>query len=291
LKSTYADGLLNVIDKTTGRIYSNFNQTATATGRLSSTEPNLQNIPIKLEAGRLIRKMFVAKEGYKFIDADYSQIELRVLAHMAQDEKMIEAFNNNEDIHTSTAMQIFHVSKEEVTPILRSRAKAVNFGIVYGQREFSLSEDLGITRREAKEYIDSYFEHFDNIKTFMQGLINFGEEKGYVETIFARRRYLPELKASNFHVRSLAQRMAMNMPIQGSAADIIKIAMIKVYERLKGMKSKIVLQVHDELIVEAAEEELEEVSDIVKSSMEEAVKLKVKLKADLNAGRSWMDAK
>lgn len=291
LKSTYVDGLEGVINPTTGRIHSNFNQTITATGRLSSTEPNLQNIPVRMEAGKKIRKMFVPSEGYVYIDADYSQIELRVLADMSNDAVMIDAFNNDEDIHTTTASQIFHIAKEDVTPELRLRAKAVNFGIVYGQSEFTLGQDLGIPRKEAKEYIDMYFEHFSGIKDYMKNSINFAKEKGYVETLFYRRRYVPEVKSSNFNLRSFGERIAMNMPIQGSAADIIKIAMVEVYRKLEGKKSKLILQVHDELLVETAEDEVDEVSKIVKESMENAVKLKVKLKVDLNIGGSWLDAK
>lgn len=291
LKSTYIDGLEGVINPTTGRIHSNFNQTITATGRLSSTEPNLQNIPVRMEAGKKIRKMFVPSEGYVYIDADYSQIELRVLADMSNDAVMIDAFNNDEDIHTTTASQIFHIAKEDVTPELRLRAKAVNFGIVYGQSEFTLGQDLGIPRKEAKEYIDMYFEHFSGIKDYMKNSINFAKEKGYVETLFYRRRYVPEAKSSNFNLRSFGERIAMNMPIQGSAADIIKIAMIEVYRKLEGKKSKLILQVHDELLVETAKDEVDEVSKIVKESMENAVKLKVKLKVDLNIGGSWLDAK
>lgn len=291
LKSTYIEGIDNVIDAKDGRVHSNFNQTITATGRLSSTEPNLQNIPIKMELGRKIRKMFVPESGYVFIDADYSQIELRVLAHMAQDKTMIDAFNHDEDIHTTTATQIFHVSKEEVTSRLRSRAKTVNFGIVYGQGDFSLSQDLGISKKEAKDYIDAYFEHFSGIKTFMNEKIAQAKKKGYVDTIFQRRRYLPEIHSSNFNIRAFGERIAMNMPIQGSAADIIKIAMIEVNRKLKGMKSRLVLQVHDELLVETAEEEIEEVKKIVRDSMESAANLSVRLKVELQVGESWYDAK
>lgn len=291
LKSTYADGLGNVIDTETGRIHSNFNQTITATGRLSSTEPNLQNIPIKMEQGKEIRRMFVPDSAYVFVDADYSQIELRVLAAMADDKVMMEAFNNDEDIHTTTAMQIFHLKKEEVTPALRSRAKTVNFGIVYGQGDFSLGQELGIPRREAKEYIESYLEHFSGIRDFMQTTIKQGKNAGFVRTLFERRRYIPEINSSNFNMRSFGERIAMNMPIQGTAADIIKIAMIKVYNRLKGMKSRLILQVHDELIIEAAKDEADEVKAILKDSMENAVTLKVKLKADIGTGESWLSAK
>jgi len=291
LKSTYIDGLDSVINPNTGRIHSNFNQTITATGRLSSTEPNLQNIPVRMEAGRRIREMFIPEDGYVYIDADYSQIELRVLAHMAKDLVMLDAFNNDEDIHTTTAMQIFHIKKEEVTSIYRTRAKAVNFGIVYGQGNYSLGQDLGISRKEAEQYINSYLEHFNGIKAFQENSIVRAREKGYAETIFNRRRYLPEIKSSNFNIRSFGERIAMNMPIQGSAADIIKIAMIMVYNKLKGKKSRLILQVHDELIVEAALNEAEEVKSIVTECMESAVKLDVLLKVDANMGKSWLEAK
>lgn len=291
LKSTYIDGIENVMNESTGKVHSNFNQTITATGRLSSTEPNLQNIPIKMELGRKIRKMFVPESDFVFIDADYSQIELRVLAHMADEKTMLEAFNCDEDIHSATAMQIFHVSKDEVTSQLRSRAKTVNFGIVYGQGDFSLSQDLGISKKEAKEYIDSYFEHFSGIKTFMNSKIEQAKKQGFVDTIFNRRRYLPEIKSSNFNIRSFGERIAMNMPIQGSAADIIKIAMIEVHRKLKGMKSRLVLQVHDELLVETAKDEIEAVKSIVRESMENAVKLSVRLKVELQVGENWYDAK
>ena len=291
LKSTYVDGFETVINPSTGRIHSNFNQTITATGRLSSTEPNLQNIPVRTEEGKKIRDMFIPEEGYVYIDADYSQIELRVLANMAHDKVMLEAFNNDEDIHATTASQIFHVSLEEVTPILRSRAKAVNFGIVYGQGSFSLSQDLKISRKEAEEYINSYFEHFSGIKEFQDNSIKNAREKGYCETIFNRRRALPEIKSSNFNIRSFGERIAMNMPIQGSAADIIKIAMIMVSEKLKGTDSKLILQVHDELIIEAPTDKAEEVKKIVVECMENAVKLDVLLKVDANIGNSWLEAK
>jgi len=241
--------------------------------------------------GRKIRKMFVPEEGFVFIDADYSQIELRVLAHMAKEQTMLDAFNRDEDIHAATATQIFHVSKEEVTSQLRSRAKTVNFGIVYGQGDFSLSQDLGISKKEAKDYIDAYFEHFSGIKSFMNGKIEQAKKQGYVDTIFNRRRYLPEIQSANFNIRSFGERIAMNMPIQGSAADIIKIAMIEVANRLKGMKSRLVLQVHDELLVETAVEEVEDVKKIVRESMESAAQLAVKLKVELQVGENWYDAK
>jgi len=290
LKSTYADGLNHVINPETGRIHSKFNQMVTATGRLSSTEPNLQNIPVRQEAGRLFRNMFVAKEGYSFIDADYSQIELRILAALAGDDAMIDAFNKGDDVHKTTAMQVFGVSEEEVTSLLRARAKAVNFGIVYGQGDFSLGQDLGITKKEAKEYIDKYFEKFPKIKAFLDKLVTDAKENGYSETIFNRRRYVPEINSQNFHVRSFNERVAMNMPIQGTAADIIKIAMVKVYQELKKMKSKLILQVHDELLIEVADDEIESVKQIIKRSMEEAVDLKVQLKVELGVGKSWGEA-
>ncbi len=291
LKSTYIDGLDAVINPNTGRIHSNFNQTITATGRLSSADPNLQNIPVRMEAGKKIREMFIPENGFLYIDADYSQIELRVLAHMAQDTVMLEAFNNDEDIHTATAMQIFHVEKKDVTPKLRSRAKAVNFGIVYGQGNYSLGQDLRISRKEAEEYINSYFEHFKGIKEFQDNSVKNAKLKGYAETIFHRRRNLPEIKSSNFNIRSFGERIAMNMPIQGSAADIIKIAMIMVNNRLKDMKSRLILQVHDELIVEAPYDEVEDAKKIVVECMENAVKLSVLLKVDANVGKSWLEAK
>lgn len=290
LKSTYADGLNHVINVSTGRIHSKFNQTVTATGRLSSTEPNLQNIPVRLEAGRLFRNMFMAKEGYTFIDADYSQIELRILAALSDDEEMIKAFNEGDDVHKATAMQVFGVSEDEVTPLMRARAKAVNFGIVYGQGDFSLGQDLGISKKEAKEYIDKYFERFPNIKLFLDKLVTDAKEKGYAQTIFDRRRYVPEINSQNFHVRSFNERVAMNMPIQGTAADIIKLAMVNVYKKLKGMKSRLILQVHDELLIEASDDEIENVKEIVRKSMEEAVDLKVQLKVELGVGKSWGEA-
>ncbi len=291
LKSTYVDGLDAVINPNTGRIHSNFNQTITATGRLSSTEPNLQNIPVRMEAGKKIREMFIPEEGFVYIDADYSQIELRVLAHMANDTVMLNSFNNDEDIHTTTAMQIFHLTRDEVTPTHRARAKAVNFGIVYGQGNYSLGQDLGISRKEAEQYINSYLEHFHGIKEFQEKSIEIAKERGYAETIFNRRRYLPEIKSGNFNIRSFGERIAMNMPIQGSAADIIKIAMIMVNNKLKGMEAKLILQVHDELIVEAPVSEADEVKKIVMDCMENAVKLNVFLKVDAHIGKSWLEAK
>lgn len=294
LKSTYIEGLMAVINPYTGKIHSSFNQTVTVTGRISSTEPNLQNIPIKLEMGRNIRKAFVSSgDSYKLVDADYSQIELRVLAHITEDENMIGAFKNNEDIHTSTASKVFGVPMEEVTSALRSKAKAVNFGIVYGIGDFSLSKDLGITRKEARKYIDGYLDKYANVRKYMHDIVEQGKEFGYVTTMFNRRRYLPELKASNFNVRSFGERIAMNTPIQGSAADIIKIAMVNVHRELnrRRLKSRLILQVHDELIIEAHESELEEVTKLLKDSMENAVSLKVPLSVDVKSGKSWYETK
>jgi len=294
LKSTYAEGLQNVVNPVTGRIHSSFNQTVTATGRISSTEPNLQNIPIKLEMGREIRKVFIPENcEYLLSDADYSQIELRVLAHITGDENMISAFRNNEDIHTSTASAVFGVPRDQVTPLLRSRAKAVNFGIVYGIGDFSLAKDLGISRKEARNYIDEYLERYEGVRRYMHDTVEKGRKNGFVETMFNRRRYLPELSSSNFNTRSFGERVAMNMPIQGSAADIIKIAMVKVYEELRkhNMKSRLILQVHDELIIETHVSEREQVERILQDSMQNAVKLDVPLIADVKTGASWFETK
>lgn len=292
LKSTYADGLANVIAED-GRIHSTFNQTITATGRISSTEPNLQNIPIRMELGRLIRKVFVPEEGYVFLDADYSQIELRVLAHMSGDEKLIQAYKEAQDIHRHTASEVFHVPFDEVTDLQRRNAKAVNFGIVYGISSFGLSQDLSITRKEAAEYIERYFESYPRIKGFLDGLVEEGKEKGYVTTMFGRRRPIPELKSSNFMQRSFGERVAMNSPIQGTAADIIKIAMNRVYRRLKdeNMKSRLVLQVHDELLIETYKEEIPQVSAILEEEMKGAAKLAVELEVDMHQGNNWYEAK
>lgn len=290
LKSTYADGLSEVINPYDKKIHSKFNQTVTMTGRISSTEPNLQNIPMRSELGREIRKMFVPTDSERIlVDADYSQIELRILAHIADDEIMINAFKNNVDIHTTTAMNVFGLKEDEVTPLERTRAKAVNFGIVYGMGSFSLAQDLGITNKEAKAYIDGYFEKYKNVKEFMTNVIEEGKEKGYVETLFGRKRYLPELRSSNFIQRSAAERMAMNTPIQGTAADIIKIAMVKVYKALKenNLKSRLILQVHDELIIEAYKEEEETVKKLLKECMESACEMKVPLNAEVGSGESW----
>lgn len=292
LKSTYCDGLLKVIEKD-GRIHSSFNQTETRTGRISSTEPNLQNIPVRTELGRELRRFFVAREGWVLVDADYSQIELRVLAHMANDRNMIQAFLNNDDIHRSTAAQVFHMPEEMVTPIMRSRAKAVNFGIVYGIGAFSLSKDIGVTRKEAETYIRDYLAHYAGIDQYMKQVVADAKERGYAETMFGRRRYLPELTSSNFNMRSFGERVARNMPIQGTAADIIKIAMVRVEQRLarENLRARLILQVHDELIVEAPQEEAEHVAKLLTEEMEHAVSLSVPLTAEANIGRTWYDAK
>ena len=293
LNSTYVEGLLSIINPIDGRIHSSFNQTITTTGRISSTEPNLQNIPVKLEMGRNIRKVFISDKECKLVDADYSQVELRVLAHMSQDETMIDAFKHNEDIHTKTASQVFNVSMDEVTSKQRSDAKAVNFGIVYGKSDFGLSEDLNIPVKQAKEYIENYFNKYNKINEFMDNIIEDASSNGYVTTILNRRRYIPEIKSSNFMLRNAGKRAAMNAPIQGSAADIIKIAMINVYKKLEenNLKSKLILQVHDELIVEAVDSEIDIVKKIVKDEMENAVCLDVNLDVDLNIGDSWYDTK
>ena len=293
LNSTYVEGLLSIINPIDGRIHSSFNQTITTTGRISSTEPNLQNIPVKLEMGRNIRKVFISDKECKLVDADYSQVELRVLAHMSQDETMIDAFKHNEDIHTKTASQVFNVSMDEVTSKQRSDAKAVNFGIVYGKSDFGLSEDLNIPVKQAKEYIENYFNKYNKIKEFMDNIIEDASSNGYVTTILNRRRYIPEIKSSNFMLRNAGKRAAMNAPIQGSAADIIKIAMINVYKKLEenNLKSKLILQVHDELIVEAVDSEIDIVKKRVKDEMENAVCLDVNLDVDLNIGDSWYDTK
>lgn len=293
LKSTYGDGLLAVINPDTGRIHSVFNQTVTMTGRISSSEPNLQNIPMRREEGREIRKMFVAGgDDFILTDADYSQIELRIMAHMSGDAAMIDAFGSGEDIHTSTAARVFGVDSKDVTPLLRTRAKAVNFGIIYGMGEYSLSQDLGISVKEAKSYIQSYFEKFADVKKYLDSTVEKAKKDGYVTTLFGRRRYIPEINSSNFMTRSFGERVAMNTPIQGTAADIIKIAMVKVHSELKrrNMRSRLILQVHDELIIETAVEEKEEVSSILTECMTRAASLKVPLVAETNLGKSWFDA-
>ena len=293
LNSTYVEGLLKIINPKTGRIHSSFNQTITTTGRISSTEPNMQNIPVKTEMGRDIRKVFVADENCKLVDADYSQVELRVLAHMSGDENMIDAFKHGEDIHSKTASQIFDVDIKDVTSKQRIEAKAINFGIIYGKTDFGLSQDLNIPVATAKAYIDSYFNKYPKIKEFMDEAVESATETGYATTILNRRRYIPEIKASNFIVRNQGKRFAMNAPIQGSAADIIKVAMVNVYNKLKenNMKSKLILQVHDELIVEAVDEELEMAEKIVREEMENAQSMDVKLDVDLNTGDSWYETK
>jgi DNA polymerase-1 len=294
LKSTYTDGLINMINPETKKVHSKFNQTVVVTGRISSTEPNMQNIPIKLDIGRRIRKVFEStSEDFVLVDADYSQIELRVLAHISADKNLIDAFKNNEDIHASTASKVFGIPQNEVTPLMRARAKAVNFGIIYGIGDFSLAKDLGVTRKEAKEYIDGYLGKYPQVKQYMHDAIALGKKLGYIETMFNRRRYLPELMSKNFNIRSFGERIALNTPIQGSAADIIKIAMVNIYKRLKDnkMKSRLILQVHDELIIETHKDEKEEVISILKECMEGAVDLKVPLKVDISEGKNWYDAK
>lgn len=292
LKSTYADGLVPCI-KEDGRIHSTFNQKVTATGRISSTDPNLQNIPVRVELGRKLRKGFVPKEGCVFVDADYSQIELRVLAHMSGDEKLIEAFNNNQDIHTTTASEVFHVPMEQVTSLQRRNAKAVNFGIVYGISAHGLSEDLGCSRKEAAEYIEKYFETYPKIKIFLDGLVSDAKEKGYVSSMFHRRRPMPEMESSNFMTRAFGERVAMNAPIQGTAADIIKMAMVRVDQRMaqENLKARLVLQVHDELLIEAPVEEEAQVRAILKGEMEMATKMDVNLLVDMHTGNDWYEAK
>lgn len=293
LKSTYADGLVKEINPETGRIHSSFNQTVTATGRISSTEPNLQNIPIRTELGREIRQAFIPEDGYVFVDADYSQIELRVLAHITGDEVLQNAFMDGIDIHTLTASQVFDVPLNQVTSDMRRSAKAVNFGIIYGIGDFSLAKDIGVTRKEAARYIDNYLSTYPRIRDYMENTVIFGKEKGYVETMFHRVRHIPELKSPNYQVREFGKRVAMNTPIQGSAADIIKIAMVKVWRELKkkNLKSRLILQVHDELLVETAIDELELVKEIVKTNMESAAVLAAPLVADVSTGSTWFEAK
>lgn len=292
LNSTYAEGLAVCIGED-GRIHGTFNQTITATGRISSTEPNLQNIPVRMELGREIRKVFVPEEGYVFVDADYSQIELRILAHMSGDERLINAYRDAQDIHAITASQVFHTPLEEVTPLQRRNAKAVNFGIVYGISAFGLSEDLSITRKEAVEYINKYFETYPGVKTFLDRQVEDGKSRGFVTSMFGRKRPIPELKSANFMQRSFGERVAMNSPIQGTAADIMKIAMIGVDKELRsrGLRSRIVLQVHDELLVETLAEEIGEVTEILEQKMRHAADLSVCLEVEAHQGDSWYDAK
>lgn len=294
LKATYADGLLAVMDRDTHRIYSTFNQTITSTGRISSTEPNLQNIPIKLDLGRELRKVFIPEnEDFIFVDADYSQIELRVLAHLSQDETLVNAFCENQDIHRLTASQVFKISFDDVTSKQRSNAKAVNFGIVYGIGAFSLSQDLDISVKEAERYIEGYFERYPKVKIYLNRLVQDAKHNGYAQTIFNRRRIIPDINSRNFQQRSFSERVAMNMPIQGTAADIIKIAMVRVYKRLKSenLKSRLILQVHDELLVEAKKDEVEQVKQILKSEMENAVQFSVPMSVDIHEGNTWFETK
>ena len=292
LKSTYADGLATYIEED-GRIHTSFNQTITATGRISSTEPNLQNIPMRTDLGRLIRKVFVPKEDFVFADADYSQIELRILAHMSEDQELIAAYHEGKDIHGITASKVFHVPFEEVTPLQRRNAKAVNFGIVYGISSFGLSQDLSISVKEAKEYMDKYFETYPGVKAYQERVIADAKEKGYSLTMFGRRRPIPELKASNFMMRQFGERVAMNAPIQGTAADIMKIAMINVYFRLKKEKlvSKLILQIHDELVIETLRDEEDKVTALLTQEMERAADLSVPLLAECHTGTDWYEAK
>ncbi len=293
LKSTYCDGLATVISPETGRIHSVFNQTVTVTGRISSTEPNLQNIPTRTELGREIRKMFVAGEGKIFVDADYSQIELRVLSAIVNDKAMKEAFLSGVDIHTQTAAQVMGIRPEDVTKEQRSAAKAVNFGIVYGIGEFSLAKDLKISVKAAREYIENYLNHYSGVREYMERIKEEAKKNGYVKTLMNRIRYIPELKSSNYNMRMFGERVALNTPIQGTAADIIKLAMVRVHKRLKeeGLRAKLVLQVHDELIIETVPEEEGKVSRLLKEEMENAVNIGVPLVVDMASGRSWYDCK
>lgn len=292
IQSTYVEGLKAEIAPD-GKIHSQFQQTITATGRISSTNPNLQNIPIKTDVGRSIRKAFLPREGAEFIDADYSQIELRILAHISGDAVMQKAFNDGADIHTTTASQVFHVDPEDVTSLMRSRAKAVNFGIVYGISDYGLSQDLDIPRKEAKEYIDNYLKKFSGVHQFMEDIVETGKAQGYVETLFHRRRYIPELAAKNFSVRSFGERVALNMPIQGTAADMMKKAMVAVYRKLKdeGLRAKLLLQVHDELIIEADKEDGERVKKLLVETMESALPLAIPVKVEVETGENWYETK
>ena len=292
LKSTYADGLMKVICED-GRIRTTFQNLVTATGRLSSTEPNLQNIPVRTDLGAEIRKMFVPRDGYVLVDADYSQIELRVLAHIAGDETMGEAFRTGMDIHTVTAAQVFAVERENVTPLMRRHAKAVNFGIVYGISEFSLAEDIGVSRWEAKDYIDSYLANYPGVRDYMKNVVIDAREKGYTQTMYGRKRYIPELTSSNYNIRSGAERIALNTPIQGTAADLIKLAMIRVDQALRREfpDAKLILQVHDELIVECPDAIADQVAALVSREMEQVAALSVPLTAEAKWGKSWFDAK
>ncbi len=291
LKSTYVDALQGMVHAESGRVHTIFKQAQTATGRLSSVEPNLQNIPIRMEEGRRIRKAFVAREGCYILSADYSQIDLRSLAHISGDETLIDTFLRGVDIHTRTAAEIFGVPMEKVDEELRRRAKAVNFGIIYGISDFGLSRDTGVSRQEARYYIDNYLDSYPGVRRYMEEIVDFGRKNGYVETILKRRRYLPDLNAKNKTVQAFARRMALNTPIQGTSADIIKLAMIKTYQELirRGLKSRILLQVHDDLVLEVPEKELPEVAGLVKNCMESAYTLKVPLIASIKTGRDWYE--
>lgn len=292
LRATYVDGMIPLINPETKRIHAKFNQTVTATGRISCTEPNLQNIPIRTELGRELRKIFIAKEGYTLLDADYSQVELRVLAHMSGDKTMIDAFNNDDDIHAITASQVFNVPLENVTKQMRSEAKAVNFGIVYGISDFGLATNINTSRKKAKIYIEKYFETYPKIKEYMDSSVANCKEKGYVETLWGRRRYVPEINSNNYNVRQFGERVAMNAPIQGTAADIIKVAMVNIEKELreKKLNSKLILQVHDELVIETKEDELEIVKELLVRNMQNVIKLSVELRADANIGKTWYEA-
>jgi len=293
LKSTYADGLRECIDKRDGRIHTTFKQTLTMTGRLSSVEPNLQNIPVRTEAGRELRRFFAAKDGCVLVDCDYSQIELRVLAHISGDETLIDAFNTGKDIHSITASQVFGVPEDMVTSALRKRAKAVNFGIVYGISDYSLSRDIGVTKREAAEYIDGYFKTYPKVKEYLDKTVEEARESGFVSTMFGRRRSLPELRNSKKTIVAFGERVAKNTPIQGTAADIIKYAMLGVHRALKEKfpSSKLILQVHDELLVECPEQDAEKVAELLRTEMENCTKLLVPLTVDVAVGKTWYDAK
>ena len=293
LYSTYLEGFRPLIERGTNLIRTTYNQTTTATGRLSSANPNLQNIPIRENEGRELRKLFVPREGNIFIDADYSQIELRLLAHFSGCKELVAAYKEGEDIHTLTASQVFGVPKEKVTEKMRREAKAVNFGIIYGMSEFGLSRNLGITVSTAHEYIAKYFARYSAVKEYMNENVEFARKNGYVSTLAGRKRFIPEINSSNFNLRQFGERAAMNMPLQGSSADIIKIAMINVYNALKskGLKTKLILQVHDELVLEAPESEAEVAAEILKQEMENAVQLKVPLTVDVHSGKDWYEAK
>jgi DNA polymerase-1 len=292
LKNTYIDVLPNLIEPSTGRIHTNYSQTITSTGRLASSNPNLQNIPIKEEEGRAIRRGFVAEEGYWIVSLDYSQIELRILAHYSQDENLMKAFWHNEDIHTQTAMSLFGKPKEEITPEMRFHAKTLNFSVIYGVSPYGLSQNLGIDTTTAKSFIDTFMEKYPGVKRYIDSMVEFAEKNGYVETLFGRRRYIPDIHSSNKQTKEAAKRVAINTPIQGTSADIIKIAMIEIHKQLKKkkMQSKMILQVHDELVFEAKDEEKEELMEIAKEKMQSAVSLKVPLKVDIGIGRDWESA-